>query len=117
MLKLEYVVDNARTGRPLKVTPELEEKIVADLLGKGGKTNKQVAAEDGVGATAILRIKKKHEHEHELSLRGEGRQRKSGGGGESHASPYGHGSHPAAAIKSQTFDHGHYWTHMPDLWR
>lgn len=60
-MKLEYVEDAPRSGRPAKVTSEIEDAIVESFVGDRGGSNKPVrtvkVAEDlGVSATTVLRV-------------------------------------------------------------
>ena len=62
LLKIEYVEDAPRSGRPPKLNPELEETIVASFVGeriRDGEekmTQAQVAEATGVSTTTIRRV-------------------------------------------------------------
>lgn len=62
VLKLEYVEDAPRSGRPPKLNPELEDTIVASFVGEGIRdgeekvTKAQVAEATGVSTTTIRRV-------------------------------------------------------------
>lgn len=62
ILKLEYVEDAPRSGRPPKLNPELEDTIVASFVGEGKKegdekvTKAQVAEATGVSTTTVRRV-------------------------------------------------------------
>lgn len=62
LLKLEYVEDAPRSGRPPKLNPELEDTIVASFVGEGIRdgeekmTQAQVAEATGVSTTTIRRV-------------------------------------------------------------
>lgn len=61
VLKFEYVEDAPRSGRPNKVTPEMEEIVVSSFLGQKIEGNQktrtiQVADEIGVSTTTVLRV-------------------------------------------------------------
>lgn len=62
ILKLEYVEDAPRSGRPPKLNPELEDTIVASFVGQGKKegeekvTKAQVAEATGVSTTTVRRV-------------------------------------------------------------
>lgn len=73
-LKLEYVEDAPRSGRPSKLTPEMEEAIVAAFTGEGREADEKVktarvAEEMGLSATTVLRV---------LTSKGFGWERKKG---------------------------------------
>lgn len=74
VLKLEYVEDAPRSGRPSKLTPQMEEAIVAAFTGEGREADQKaktarVAEEMGVSATTVLRL---------LTSKGFGWERKKG---------------------------------------
>ena len=62
VLKLEYVEDAPRSGRPPKLNPALEDTIVASFVGEGIRdgeekvTKAQVAEATGVSTTTIRRV-------------------------------------------------------------
>lgn len=61
ILKFEYVEDAPRSGRPNKVTPEMEDMIVASFLGQtieGNQKTKtvQVADDIGMSTTTVHRV-------------------------------------------------------------
>ena len=63
VLKVEYVVDGPRPGRPAKVTAEVEQKILAELLTRGvnhERTTNDIAREHNVSATSVRRVRRKH---------------------------------------------------------
>lgn len=73
-LKLEYVEDAPRSGRPSKLTPQMEEAIVAAFTGEGREADQKVrtarvAEEMGISATTVLRV---------LTSKGFGWERKKG---------------------------------------
>jgi transposase len=73
-LKLEYVEDAPRSGRPSKLTPQMEDAIVAAFTGEGKEADQKVktarvAEEMGISATTVLRV---------LTSKGFGWERKKG---------------------------------------
>lgn len=60
ILKLEYVEDAPRSGRPPKLNSEIEDTIVASFVGEGEErervTKAQVAEATGVSTTTIRRV-------------------------------------------------------------
>lgn len=73
-LKLEYVEDAPRSGRPSKLNPQMEEAIVAAFTGEGKEADQRaktarVAEEMGISATTVLRV---------LTSKGFGWERKKG---------------------------------------
>lgn len=73
-LKLEYVEDAPRSGRPSKLNPQMEDAIVAAFTGEGKEADQKaktarVAEEMGISATTVLRV---------LTSKGFGWERKKG---------------------------------------